>query len=80
MKKLIIILLLATISCTQKEECKFPPPPYGQPNDVSQYVGNNYSSITYRYNCLNGRYTSVTYSTSNGCKWNASYFYSTCIK
>ena len=80
MKKIITILILFTLSCAQKEPCKFPPPPYGTPDNVSEYNGTNYSSIIYRYNCYNGRYVSVTYSRTTDCKWNDTYFYSNCIK
>jgi hypothetical protein len=81
MKKAIIIILVAIAmlpSC--KKECNFPPAPYGTPDDVTEYVSRGYNSIMYTYYCYNGRYVSVTYSNTEGCVWEDSYFYSTCIK
>ena len=81
MKKAIIIILVAIAmlpSC--KKECNFPPAPYGTPNDVTEYVSTGYNTITYTYYCYNGRYTSVTYTNTESCIWEESYFYSTCIK
>lgn len=81
MKKTIIIILVAIImlpSC--KKECKFPPAPYGTADNVSEYSSTGYNSITYTYYCYSGRYTAVTYTNTEGCVWEDSYYYSNCIK
>jgi hypothetical protein len=81
MKKAIIIILVAIAmlpSC--KKECNFPPAPYGTADDVTEYVSTGYNTITYTYYCYNGRYTSVTYTNTESCIWEESYYYSTCIK
>lgn len=81
MKKAIIIILVAiAILPSCKKECNFPPAPYGTPNDVTEYSSSGYNTITYYYHCYNGRYTAVTYTNTEGCIWEESYFYSTCIK
>jgi hypothetical protein len=81
MKKIIITILVAIImlpSC--KKECNFPPAPYGTADNVSEYSSTGYNSITYTYYCYSGRYTAVTYTNTEGCVWEDSYYYSNCIK
>jgi hypothetical protein len=81
MKKTIITILVAIImlpSC--KKECNFPPAPYGTADNVSEYSSTGYNSITYTYYCYSGRYTAVTYTNTEGCVWEDSYYYSNCIK
>ena len=81
MKKTIIIILVAIImlpSC--KKECNFPPAPYGTADNVSEYSSTGYNSITYTYYSYSGRYTAVTYTNTEGCVWEDSYYYSNCIK
>ena len=73
-----IIILLGLLSSCGKE-CDYPPAPYGTPNDVYEYKSAGYNSITYIYYCYNGSYTSVSYTNTEGCRWEVSYFYSNCI-
>jgi hypothetical protein len=81
MKKAIIIILVAIAMLTSCEkECNFPPAPYGTADNVSEYSSAGYNTITYAYYCYNGRYTAVTYTNTEGCTWDDSYYYSTCIR
>jgi|LakMenEpi03Aug12_release.lakeMendotaPanAssembly.Ray.scaffolds.fasta_scaffold3360056_1 hypothetical protein len=73
----IIILVGLLFSCSK--ECDYPPAPYGTPNDVTEYSSSGYNTITYYYYCYNGRYTAVTYTNTEWCRWEVSYFYSNCI-
>lgn len=82
MKKLILIatifMSLAMVGC-KKEECKAPAAPYGTPDNYSWYNGSNFNSVTYTYYCLNGKYVSVTYNNTEGCRWDRSDYTSTGI-
>jgi hypothetical protein len=81
MKKTIILLaLVASILASCNKECNFPPAPYGTPDDVSEYTSTGYNTITYTYYCYNGRYTAVTYTNTESCRWETSNYYSICIK
>jgi hypothetical protein len=82
MKKTIILLAaIAAFALTSCEkECKFPPAPYGTADNVSEYSSTGYNSITYTYYCYNGRYTAVTYTNTESCRWETSNYYSTCIR
>jgi hypothetical protein len=80
MKKTIIILIAILTLAACKKECNFPPAPYGTADNVSEYSSTGYNSITYTYYCYNGRYTAVTYTNTESCIWDKSYYYSNCIK
>ena len=80
MKKLLFVVLTIFTLASCRKECNFPPAPYGNANDVSQYSSSGYNAITYTYYCYNGRYTAVTYTNTQGCTWETSYYYSTCIR
>jgi hypothetical protein len=82
MKKTIILLAaIAAFTLTSCEkECNFPPAPYGTADNVSEYSSTGYNSITYTYYCYNGKYTAVTYTNTESCIWEDSYYYSNCIK
>ncbi len=80
MKKIIILLVIIAVFVSCREECNFPPAPYGTADNVSEYISRGYNSITYTYYCYNGRYTSVTYTNTESCRWESSYYYSNCIK
>jgi hypothetical protein len=80
MKKILFTILTIFVLSSCQKECDFPPAPYGQANDVTQYSSTGYNTITYTYYCYNGRYTAVTYTNTESCSWEDSYYYSTCIK
>lgn len=80
MKKLLFTILTIFVLSSCQSECNFPPAPYGTANNVTEYVSTGYNTITYTYYCYNGRYTAVTYTNTEGCRWEDSYYYSTCIK
>ena len=69
------------------EEIVFPYSPYSaKPDNTSKYVTSDYQSISYTYNCLNGKYITLTYfrsKSSNGpwwLEWEKTIFESDCIK
>jgi hypothetical protein len=80
MKKILFTILTIFVLSSCQKECDFPPAPYGQANDVTQYSSTGYNTITYTYYCYNCRYTAVTYTNTESCRWEDSYYYSTCIK
>lgn len=79
MKRLILILSMTSLLFACKKECNEPAAPYGRADDVTRYNSSGYNSVTYTYYCRNFKYVSVTYTNTEGCKWEKSEYTSTGI-
>ena len=79
LKTLIVFAALTMLFSCKKEECKAPAAPYGTPDNYSWYNSRNYNTVTYTYYCRNGKYLSITYTNTEGCRWDRSDFVSTGI-
>ena len=44
-----------------------PGPPYGHPDDTSNFNSGDYQSIDYTYYCYGGQYISVSYASTEKC-------------
>lgn len=86
-KNLIIgLLLLVMCSCAVYDNVNKndpPNPPYGSPDDTVVYNGVDYKTITYVYNCYNGKYLAVSFTCTgnpSACYWVRSEHTSSCIE
>ena len=62
------------------EEESVPPPPYGTPDEKQIFEEGDYLSVSYIYNCYNGKYRNVTYKKTKDSKWKKSEFTGNCVK
>lgn len=90
MKNLLIlaVLLAAVALASNCSECglgnkprgSVPGPPYGTPDDVSDYANGEYYSKTYTYYCYNEHYRAITFTSLDKCTaWDRSDYTSECI-
>lgn len=73
MRKLLVGLSVLLLSCNNPSDSdctagSAPSAPHGTPDDQSTYSGSDgYRSVTYTYDCHNGKYISYTYVRMDNC-------------